>query len=232
MKSLLFYPVFIFLILPFSGCTPDFDNPYDPKNTEPLPLAPQNVTLTSKEDGMVTIRFEYEYSRNSLVSITRNDSIIVKKLKSGNEFNDYWTFAEDTSMEYVLTGYNNFGENDSPKKYFTLKVPPRITIHNHIADSSIDTVYNEKLKLSGRVTDPSGINTEKFIINNKKINLEKVKSKIPHFYLCWEYFSILNSGLNTIKIYSEDDSKFHSDTTVTLFFYYFGQNRKKKEISE
>jgi len=200
-----------------AGCVPDFNNPYDPENERPLPLAPTDISFTPTELHTLRIRFNYEYANHSIVKIKRGGRTIAR-LSSGNEIFDYWEFSEDTSMKYWFIGSNNFGETGE-KVYFKNRIPPRIEIRSGLKD----TVFTYKVVLNGTVWDSSDIDI--FAIGEDTIPLYNKKD----LKYQWEYRLYLKPGLNNPRIYAKDDSSIESDTTIEFSIYYAESSKRTEQ---
>lgn len=192
-------------------CTPEFNNPYDPENSNPKPLAPSRISCSSPERGTVHIKFQYEYKGNSKVKIKRND-LTIAILKSRHELLDFWTFAEDTSMLYKFYGINEFSSTMAPKHYFYFTIPPRVKI----LTGNQDTIKENSVFLSGTVWDSSDIDI--FMVNGDTIPLSGSLSN--ELIYPWDYTMTLVPGDNQVKIYAKDDSPFDSDTSIQFTIYH------------
>lgn len=213
-------------LLLFIRClSPEYTNPYDPEGDKPLPLAPQNVSLTAFEDKAVCINFEYEYDNGAKIKIERNE-IVIAIMSSGTEVYDYWELSEDVSMKYRLGAYNDFGSTQAPTSYFKNKVAPRITIASSIKDK--DTVSFDKIVMSGTVWDSSDVRlltiTDAF--NEDTVTLYKQVTGYKQY--SWNHTVNFEEGKNIISIYSQDKSSCKSDTTINVTVYYLSSLKNSK----
>jgi len=206
----------------FVGCFPGFNNPYDPDGDKPRPLPPRDISFLKLDTGAILITFTYEYESNSKIVIKRED-IIVATMSSGTECTDYYEVAEDASVNYCLTGKNDFGRTDVSAR-FENKVPPRIVVYSDIPDT---TAYNN-LEIFGKVWDSSDVSLLQ--INSDTVDLEEDPWQ-EDTYL-WRHSVYLEKGSNTLNIYARDNSECESDTTHTYTVYYKPENSKTKEIPE